>query len=338
MILDDHDVHDDWNTSELWIERMRAQPWWDRRITSALSTYWIYQHLGNLSPAELEADKLLQRVMAAEDAAAVLHEFARAAEHEGGGSLWSFARDLGSTRLVVLDGREGRVLSEGRREMLDEQEWWWFEKQVSGNFDHLLIANTLPVLLPPNFHYLEAWNEAVCAGAWGKVVARWGERLREALDLEHWAAFHDSFHRLIALVGEVATGQHGTPPVTIAFLGGDVHHAYLHEATFRSTEGVRSALYQIVCSPFRHPLDRRERVVLIAARRSRLLGWIIRRLAQAARVREPGIRWRLRAEPTFDNQLALLHLDGPRSSLRIERTHPGESVPHLETALEAQLA
>ena len=34
MIFDDHDVHDDWNTSSAWLEEMRAKPWWDERITA----------------------------------------------------------------------------------------------------------------------------------------------------------------------------------------------------------------------------------------------------------------------------------------------------------------
>jgi phosphodiesterase/alkaline phosphatase D-like protein len=48
MIFDDHDVRDDWNTSHAWRLQMRQQPWWDARITGALMSYWIYQHLGNL--------------------------------------------------------------------------------------------------------------------------------------------------------------------------------------------------------------------------------------------------------------------------------------------------
>src|SRR5947207_2642929 len=31
MIWDDHDVHDDWNTSLSWLEAMRAKPWWEKR-------------------------------------------------------------------------------------------------------------------------------------------------------------------------------------------------------------------------------------------------------------------------------------------------------------------
>ncbi|EFL26514.1 conserved hypothetical protein, partial [Streptomyces himastatinicus ATCC 53653] len=56
MIFDDHDVIDDWNTSEAWLNRMRTTPWWRERILSGLMSYWVHQHLGNLSPAELAAD------------------------------------------------------------------------------------------------------------------------------------------------------------------------------------------------------------------------------------------------------------------------------------------
>ena len=32
---------------------IEREPWWRRRITGGLTSYWVYQHLGNLSPAEL---------------------------------------------------------------------------------------------------------------------------------------------------------------------------------------------------------------------------------------------------------------------------------------------
>ena len=54
MIFDDHDVHDDWNTSKTWVTDIRAQGWWDDRIVGGFMSYWIYQHLGNLSPRELD--------------------------------------------------------------------------------------------------------------------------------------------------------------------------------------------------------------------------------------------------------------------------------------------
>ena len=270
MIFDDHDVHDDWNISESWIGDMRDTSWWHERITSALVTYWIYQHLGNVSPAELAEDPLYAEVIAADDAASVLREFAREADRLAGGRLWSFSRLLGGTRLVVVDAREGRVLSDGRREMIDEDQWGWLEQELTGDYDHVLIASTLPVLLAPTLHHLEAWNEAICAGAWGTAAARFGERLRRALDLEHWAAFQRSFQRMVALITEVGSGRRGRAPASIVMLGGDVHQAYLETVGFRRSADVSSAVYQAVCSPFRNQLGQRERKALRVVRRSRL--------------------------------------------------------------------
>jgi hypothetical protein len=68
MIFDDHDVHDDWNTSWQWVREIRTVPWWHERILGAYISYWIYQQLGNLSPAELAENALLARVREAQDA------------------------------------------------------------------------------------------------------------------------------------------------------------------------------------------------------------------------------------------------------------------------------
>ena len=70
MIWDDHDVHDDWNISQSWVEEYRQQDWWDERIAGAGMSYWIYQHLGNLSPEHMEEDEIYARVREADDAGA----------------------------------------------------------------------------------------------------------------------------------------------------------------------------------------------------------------------------------------------------------------------------
>jgi hypothetical protein len=41
---------------------MDRKPWWHRRVRAGFMTYWIYQHLGNLSPRELSADETLAKV------------------------------------------------------------------------------------------------------------------------------------------------------------------------------------------------------------------------------------------------------------------------------------
>jgi hypothetical protein len=339
MIFDDHDVHDDWNSSTAWLEEMRATDWWDEHIVAALSTYWIYQHLGNLSPEEQDAEGTLERVQGVDDAEAVLRELARSAARERDRSRWSFHRELGRTRLVMIDSRAGRMLEDGQREMLDEAEWRWIEEHCSGDFDHLLLATSLPWLLHPGMHYLEAWNEAVCDGAWGARAAALSEWLRQAIDLEHWAAFHSSFERLTELQRSVGAGERGPAPASIVTLAGDVHHAYLSEVAFRRDAGVASNVYQAVCSPMRNQLAPRERRA-VRAIQTRLAHAATRALARAAGVRDPAVRWRVIGDgPWFDNQVASLHVDGRRLDFELERAVPdADGSARLEHKLEHRIA
>ncbi len=344
MVWDDHDMHDDWNISTGWVREMRERPWWHERVEGGIASYWIYQHLGNLPPDELRADDLFARVREAPDAGPILREFARRADREAEGARWSFRRDWGRVRLVVVDTRAGRVLHDTRhadhehkRAIIDDYEWTWLEEQCTGDFNHLLIACSLPILMLPGLHDLEAWNEAVCDGAWGARAAGWGERVRRGLDLEHWAAFQDSFRRMARLLEEVATGRRGSPPATICLLGGDVHHAFLAEVGFRRRVGARSRVVQAVCSPFRNDLDRRERRLLrlAASRAGRSVGWA---LAASARVEDPGVRWRVTEGPYFDNQVATLRIRGRSLELDVDKTIAGDPLPELERVCRHRLA
>ncbi|MDX6563554.1 MAG: hypothetical protein QOD65_3368 [Gaiellales bacterium] len=317
MIFDDHDVHDDWNISEAWVRDLRATAWWDERITGAFMSYWLYQHIGNLAPPELAEEPLLAELRAAEDGGPRLREFARAIDREPASSRFAFYRDFGRSRLVVIDSRAARILTEGRRDMVDDEEWQWIAEHARGAYDHLIIASTLPVFMTPGVDALEAWNEAICAGAWGRLAARAGEKLRRAFDLEHWPAFQRSFHTMVELLHELAEAPDA--PATISFIGGDVHTAYVAEIALGSRQ--RSTVFQIVCSPFRNPLEPRERRVirLLGTRASGVAGRV---LARAAGVRRPDASWRLVTPVTFDNSVAVLDLDERRARLTIRRSAP----------------
>ena len=60
--------------------------------------------------------------------------------------------------------------------MVDDDECAWIEEQATGDFDHLLLATSLPFALAPAIHDLEDWNEAVAAGAWGRAWPGSGRR------------------------------------------------------------------------------------------------------------------------------------------------------------------
>jgi phosphodiesterase/alkaline phosphatase D-like protein len=339
MIFDDHDVHDDWNISQSWLDEMRQKDWWNRHIMGALASYWVYQHLGNLAPEAHREHELLQRVKAAEDAEPILEEFARKADRETSGARWSYCRDLGRTRLVVVDSRAGRQLEEGERSMLDEPDWQWLEEHVSGDFDHVLIATSLPWLLGRGMHFAEAWSEAVAGGSWGDAAAPIAERVRQAVDMEHWAAFGESFHRLAEIIRSVAAGERGPAPASVVVLSGDVHHAYLFEVAFPIGSGVESNVWQAVCSPYRNPLAKKERrVIRIGMSRPFEVVW--RALARSAGVGDPPVRWRMVGEgPWFDNQVAGLKIDGREIEMRLDKAVPVDSSSaRLDRVLDHKLA
>jgi hypothetical protein len=317
---------------------MRDRAWWHRRAIGCIASYWIYQHLGNLSPAALDEDDIYLAVRGNQHAEEVLFEWAERIESTGSGARWSFCRDLNGTRAVFVDSRAGRVLDEGDRRMVDDEEWEWIVAHTEGDFDHLLVATTVPWLLSPGLDRLEAWNEKVCDGAHGKLAARQAEKLRRAVDFDHWASFDDSFQGLRGLLEEVGCGERGKAPASIVVLSGDVHHAYLAETAFAPGSGIESAIYQAVCSPYRNPLDAKERRVIKAGFTRPFIA-AMRALAGAAGASDPGLRWRLAEGPYFDNQVATLRLDGREASMKLDKTVPGDDQErHLDCVFERRIA
>jgi hypothetical protein len=157
------------------------------------------------------------------------------------------------------------------------------------------------------------------------------------LDFDHWAAFQTSFQRMRRLLEDVGSGKHGRPPASVAILSGDVHHAYLCEVGFDPGAGVESEVVQVVCSPYRNPLDGRERRA-VKAGFSRSFTAVAHRLARLARAPEPGIDWKLEEGPYFDNQVATLRLDGRRALVRLDKTVGGEEEERsLEESFERRI-
>jgi len=325
MVFDDHDIRDDWNTSEAWLRDIRAKPWWRGRIVGGLGSYWVYQHLGNMSAAKRAKDPLYQAVLEADgDAGEIVDEFAERADEQADGTRWSYAHDYGRTRLVVVDSRCGRVLRDGKRAMLDDDELAWVQEQCSGDVDHLIVATSLPFLLPATIHHLESFDEAIAGGAWGRRLAKLGEKIRQGADLEHWAAFVDSFNALSDTLLEVSRREDG--PQSITLVSGDVHYSYLARVADTSTP-----ISQVVCSPMRNHLPWKYRMLQRAAY-GRLTDGPARALARLAGVRKTAMRWRLSHGPWFHNAVATLYVDGDRASVRWEAVDPDTALYQVDRA------
>jgi hypothetical protein len=343
MIFDDHDVRDDWNTSHEWRSHMQAQPWWQSRIVGGLSSYWVYQHLGNLSPDELADNELFQAVRKLDaDAEPLLREFAAGADREADGlkgARWSYRRDLGRTRVLVIDSRCGRILADGARSMVSEDEFSWIQRQVDGDYDHLLVGTSLPWLLPRALHDLEAWNEVMAEGRHGRLRARFAEQLRRAADLEHWAAFRRSFEALAELLGSVARGERsegGTAPATVCVLSGDVHHAYVAEAHYPQPTSAR--IYQLTCSPLHNFVPRAMKVAFRVAWSRIAERFVSSLLRLTGPVPRPSITWDRLLGPTFSNEIATLLIDGRRAELVLEHAAPAADDAELVEVGRVRLA
>ncbi len=253
MIFDDHDIRDDWNTSASWRADVKQMPWWRDRIRAGLASYWVYQHLGNMSPAELADDEDYQKLLATDgDTWPLLVDLADRADHEvdsNKGIRFSYRWDLGRTRLIMIDSRNGRILDSGERMMIGEREFSWLEAQTADGLDeldHLMLASSVPWLMPPAIGDLEAVNErnADRSGLRGRLA----EKTRRAADFEHWPAFYKSFVRLAEMIAAIA--RHPDGPSTVSVLSGDVHHSYAARAEWTDeAQPAGATVHQLVCSP-----------------------------------------------------------------------------------------
>ncbi|MDV3219826.1 alkaline phosphatase D family protein [Intrasporangium sp.] len=352
MIFDDHDIRDDWNTSWTWHEEMNRTSWWHERLMGGLASYWVYQHLGNLSPDELRQDEVYAMVLAHErtpggdelDLTDVVRDLARRSDRHPEAYRWSYARDFGDSRLVVVDSRAARVLEPSRRSMLDPAELAWLDDQLRGDVDHLLIGTSLPFLLPPGLHDLEAIDEVLATGAFSsemlsRPVSRVAERLRQKVDLEHWAAFNEGFDEVFELVMAVARGERGRAPATVTFLSGDVHNSYVARVEDAARRhGARSLIVQAVCSPIRNPMPRGLRILMSASAKSlvRPMRWIASR---SRRVPDPTYPWTVTDGPWFDNCIGELRVAGADLELTWRRGEvpAGEDDPVLATVATVHL-
>ncbi|HET7667740.1 MAG TPA: alkaline phosphatase D family protein [Mycobacterium sp.] len=325
MIFDDHDIRDDWNTSASWRAEMAEKPWWRDRIRAGLASYWVYQHLGNLSPAELADNDDYQRLLAIDgDAWPHLAELAERADREvdcSKGIRFSYRWDLGRTRLIMVDSRNGRILESGERMMIGENEFRWLETQAEEHpeaLDHLMLASSVPWLMPPAIGDLETLNERAAdqPGRRGRI----GEWLRRAADFEHWPAFYKSLVRLAEMIERIATHPDG--PATISVLSGDVHHSYAARADFDGAAPGDATVHQLVCSPVHNyvPMFVKPAFSLGWTRpAAAVTGWWVRRRGVAS----PPLTWTNVCGPLFGNTIATLEVNNRKAEVTFEQ--PGRT-------------
>jgi len=209
--------------------------------------------------------------------------------------------------------------------MLPGAEWAWFVDQAHGDYDHLVVGSSLPWLMPPAIHHLEAWNERTADSRRPRVAAL-AEKVRRAFDLEHWAAFGRSFEAMGELFRRLGEGEPGgrvgssaayAAPASISVLSGDVHHSYVARAIFDPS--LRTPVMQLTCSPVHNQVPAFMRP-LMRFSWSRAAARAVRGMARAAGVRKPAWSWKRLAGPYFGNAIGTLRLAGPVATVLLEGT------------------
>ena len=341
MIFDDHDVHDDWNTSiDLGRRRCARKAWWDERDRRRRSmSYWIYQHLGNLSPRRAaptielyarvrDGRRRRRRSCATSRQAPTARSRARAG---------ASAATSAPARLVMIDSRAGRVLDarrarDGRR-------------ATSGTGSR--STRTGDCRPPADRHVAAAAARARrCTtsrpGTRRSATAPGAGRPRasarscaRALDLEHWPAFGGVASSACAsCCARSAPASGASRPRRSCVLSGDVHHAYLAEVGFPPGTGVRSSRLAggllAVPQPARHERAARDPAPPGPAPPARV--------DARARARAPGVRATAACaggsrttSRGSTTRSRWLELDGPtrrfvleKSAARPRRTEPSE--------------
>ena len=192
---------------------------------------------------------------------------------------------------------------------------------MTGDFEHLVVGASLPWLMPPAIHHLEAASEKLTESRrpW---VARRAEKLRRSVDLEHWAAFGKSFDALADLLTEVADRENG--PATVCVLSGDVHHSYVARADIPT----RAPIYQLTCSPVHNALPGFMKPAMRFSW-SRVAAAIGRGVAKAAGLPRPSVRWHRGAGPVYRNAVSELTNNGRSAEVVIAGTEPDKQLHRM---------
>ena len=197
MIFDDHEIIDDWNTSAAWRAEIGHEPWWRERIRAAWSLLGLPAP-GQPQPRragreqDLAGDPLAERTTPSR----CCDEFARGRPRPAR-IRWSYRRDWATPAVIMIDNRAGQELEGGRRHgrrrrvRLDRgagrrgrrrRTTWSSAPRCRG------CCRTA-------IHNLERHQRDAGRGRPGGGAGS-AEKVRQAADLEHWAAFGESFERL----------------------------------------------------------------------------------------------------------------------------------------------
>ncbi len=277
MILDDHDVTDDWNITNMWYDKVRDSLLGRRVVANALAAYWAFQGCGNdpdIFPMDLKSaisQHLLRKTPQREiDERYDLHTW----RHR----RWGYSIPT-NPPVIAIDSRTQRESTPNSYlpKLLDRYARDWLvvewaklktDPRINNESCPLFIATT-PVL---GFSTVQFMQKFLLLAAKmldnyqliHKIEALLGQRdfltryvLRHA-DIESWAANSQSLLSLMKTLQQRMHLQQCT------FLSGDVHYAFAAYGSYQNSNSTLQC-WQLTCSSLKNsPTERHSRALKMA--------------------------------------------------------------------------
>ncbi len=291
MIFDDHDIIDDWNISDEWVQAAKT-PGWQRRIAGGLLAYWIYQGSGNLAPKQWYGDLRMQPVISlrgsiSPNATTHFELIFNSLVRQSIRAQWSYTIDIGDTRFVIGDTRMSRKLTDHRL-LIDDQAWDNFVALAKDSrCSKIFLVTPGPILSPHPLHdalsrvaeSIEGYSTSKAGGLLGAisgyllnmsvggvigalagyfgpdvVLDYYRPSLLQEFDAELWPVFPTSFNWMLRLLEDLADGIGTTRKRFIGLIGGDVHHSHVIRGDLLKTQRPKSVI-SFTSSPIRRSVS-----------------------------------------------------------------------------------
>lgn len=230
MILDDHDITDDFNLHRQWEETVYGHPLSKRMIGNGLLAYLINQAWGN-KPEAFSAELIdeIQHNLHKPYAERYEKLVARLIQLEA----WDFDWQT-SPPLVVLDTRTRRWRSESSATqpsgLLDWEALTELQSRLSGH-QSVLLVSPAPIIGVKLIEVIQ------------RIATFFGQPL--AVDAEYWMAHPGTSNGILNVF------KHRNTPQNFVVLSGDVHYSFVYDVELRSRNN-SPHIWQICSSGLRN--------------------------------------------------------------------------------------
>ena len=293
MILDDHDVTDDWNLHRQWMRTVHGRPLGRRVVQNALAAYAVFQGWGNepdrYAPGEPGGRLLaaLGRWRGAADptAEAIAAAVGLPSADPSPRIDWDYAVDTPAYQVIVLDTRTRRGFRAGGTGraapalLSDEAREAQLTRRLRARRREVpltVVVSAAPVFGHP---LVEVWLQLK------KIRAiEWIPGAPAAVDREAWSLDPTAYEALLATL---------VPFRRVVILSGDVHYGFAGAVDYRDLRGgERARFVQLTSSPLRNE-ELRSRLlggVPTVSRVPAMLGSRVERLVRRVTT-PPSVSW-----------------------------------------------